>query len=82
MTKTHFHVYYFHDRENDLVEIHAVWGAVGRGKFVPHLCGRFFSLKRVSYRLVRRSPLRVTTTSLFTAALDVRLLAADSAWRQ
>lgn len=28
MTKTRFHIYYFHDRENDLVEIHAVWGAV------------------------------------------------------
>jgi len=32
MKSTRFHVYYFHDRENDLVEIHSVWGAVrGRG---------------------------------------------------
>jgi hypothetical protein len=28
MKKTRCHVYYFHDREHDLVEIHSVWGAV------------------------------------------------------
>lgn len=27
MKKTGCHVYYFHDREHDLVEIHSVWGA-------------------------------------------------------
>ena len=27
MKKTRCHVYYFHDRELDLVEIHTVWGA-------------------------------------------------------
>lgn len=27
MTKTRRHVYYFHDREHDLVEVHSVWGA-------------------------------------------------------
>jgi plasmid stabilization system protein ParE len=27
MTKTRCHVYYFHDREHDLVEVHTVWGA-------------------------------------------------------
>ena len=27
MKKTRCHVYYFHDRERDLVEIHSVWGA-------------------------------------------------------
>lgn len=27
MKKTRCHVYYFHDRENDLVEVHSVWGA-------------------------------------------------------
>jgi plasmid stabilization system protein ParE len=27
MKKTRCHVYYFHDRENDLVEIHTIWGA-------------------------------------------------------
>ena len=27
MKKTRCHVYYFHDREQDLVEIHTVWGA-------------------------------------------------------
>lgn len=25
--KTRCHVYYFHDRENDVVEIHTIWGA-------------------------------------------------------
>ena len=28
MKKTRCHVYYFHDRENDVVEVHSVWGAV------------------------------------------------------
>jgi plasmid stabilization system protein ParE len=27
MKKVRCHVYYFHDRENDLIEIHSVWGA-------------------------------------------------------
>lgn len=27
MKKTRCHVYYFHDRENDVVEIHTIWGA-------------------------------------------------------
>ncbi|MGC4065037.1 MAG: hypothetical protein QM784_10455 [Polyangiaceae bacterium] len=27
MTKTRCHVYYFHDRENDIIEVHSVWGA-------------------------------------------------------
>ena len=27
MKKTGCHVYYFHDREHDLVEIHSIWGA-------------------------------------------------------
>ena len=27
MQKTRCHVYYFHDAEHDLVEIHSVWGA-------------------------------------------------------
>ncbi len=27
MKKTRCHVYYFHDRENDLVEVHTIWGA-------------------------------------------------------
>ena len=27
MKKTRCHVYYFHDREQDLVEIHTVWGS-------------------------------------------------------
>jgi len=27
MKKTRCHVYYFHDRDEDLVEIHTVWGA-------------------------------------------------------
>jgi plasmid stabilization system protein ParE len=27
MKKTRCHMYYFHDRERDLVEIHSVWGA-------------------------------------------------------
>lgn len=27
MKKTRCHVYYFHDREQDLIEIHSVWGA-------------------------------------------------------
>ena len=27
MTKTRCHVYYFHDQEHDLVEIHSIWGA-------------------------------------------------------
>ena len=32
MNKTRCHVYYFHDREHDLLEVHTVWGAHrGRG---------------------------------------------------
>jgi plasmid stabilization system protein ParE len=32
MTKTRCHVYYFHDAEQDRVEIHSIWGARrGRG---------------------------------------------------
>jgi plasmid stabilization system protein ParE len=27
MKKTNCHVYYFHDREHDLVEVHSIWGA-------------------------------------------------------
>lgn len=27
MPKTGCHVYYFHDREHDLIEIHSIWGA-------------------------------------------------------
>src|SRR3954462_11970354 len=27
MKKTHCHVYYFHDAERDVVEIHSIWGA-------------------------------------------------------
>jgi len=27
MKKTRCHVYYFHDRDKDLVEVHTVWGA-------------------------------------------------------
>jgi plasmid stabilization system protein ParE len=27
MMKTRCHVYYFHDREHDLVEVHTIWGA-------------------------------------------------------
>ncbi len=27
MKKTRCYVYYFHDREHDLVEIHTIWGA-------------------------------------------------------
>jgi plasmid stabilization system protein ParE len=27
MRKTRCHVYYFHDRERDLIEIHSVWSA-------------------------------------------------------
>jgi plasmid stabilization system protein ParE len=27
MKKTRCHVYYFHDRGNDVVEVHTVWGA-------------------------------------------------------
>jgi plasmid stabilization system protein ParE len=27
MTKTRCHVYYFHDHERDLIEIHSIWGA-------------------------------------------------------
>jgi plasmid stabilization system protein ParE len=27
MKKTRCHLYYFHDRERDLVEVHSVWGA-------------------------------------------------------
>jgi len=27
MTKTRCHVYYFHDRENVLIEVHTIWGA-------------------------------------------------------
>ena len=35
MKKTRCHVYYFHDRERDLVEVHSVWGA--RKKHGPRL---------------------------------------------
>ena len=28
MKKTRCHVYYFHDRQHDLVEVHSVWGAL------------------------------------------------------
>lgn len=27
MKKTLCHVYYFHDRESDVVEVHTIWGA-------------------------------------------------------
>ena|SRR5688572_2804536 len=27
MTKTRCHVYYFHDEQKDVIEIHSVWGA-------------------------------------------------------
>jgi len=27
MAKTRCHVYYFHDLEHDLIEVHSVWGA-------------------------------------------------------
>ena len=27
MPKTGCHVYYFHDRERDLIEVHSIWGA-------------------------------------------------------
>lgn len=27
MKKTGCHVYYFHDREHDLIEVHSIWGA-------------------------------------------------------
>lgn len=27
MTKTRCHVYYFHDRQHALVEVHSIWGA-------------------------------------------------------
>jgi hypothetical protein len=27
MKKTGCHVYYFHDRERDLIEVHSIWGA-------------------------------------------------------
>ncbi|MGH7283492.1 MAG: hypothetical protein ACRELY_18355 [Polyangiaceae bacterium] len=27
MKKTRCHLYYFHDRERDVIEIHSVWGA-------------------------------------------------------
>ena len=27
MTKTRCHVYYFHDHQRDLIEIHSIWGA-------------------------------------------------------
>ena len=27
MTKVRCHVYYFHDHERDIVEIHSIWGA-------------------------------------------------------
>ncbi|HEY5959448.1 MAG TPA: hypothetical protein VIV60_22975 [Polyangiaceae bacterium] len=27
MSKTRCHVYYVHDRDNDILEIHSVWGA-------------------------------------------------------
>jgi len=30
MKKTRCHVYYFHDREHDIIEIHSVWGALRR----------------------------------------------------
>ena len=35
MKKTRCHVYYFYDREHDLIEIHSVWGA--RRKHGPKL---------------------------------------------
>ena len=35
MKKTRCHVYYFHDRDRDLIEIHSVWGA--RKKRGPEL---------------------------------------------
>ena len=35
MMKTRCHVYYFHDREHDLVEVHSVWGV--RRKYGPNL---------------------------------------------
>jgi plasmid stabilization system protein ParE len=35
MSKTRCHVYYFHDRANDILEIHSVWGA--RRKRSPRL---------------------------------------------
>lgn len=32
MTKTRCHVYYFHDREHEIVEVHTIWGSHrGRG---------------------------------------------------
>jgi plasmid stabilization system protein ParE len=27
MKKTNCHVYYFHDREHELIEVHSIWGA-------------------------------------------------------
>lgn len=35
MKKTGCHVYYFHDREGDLIEIHSIWG--GRRERGPRL---------------------------------------------
>ena len=35
MKKTRCHVYYFHDEQRDLIEIHSIWGA--RRKRGPHL---------------------------------------------
>ena len=35
LKKTRCHVYYFHDREHDLLEIHSVWG--GRKRRGPKL---------------------------------------------
>lgn len=34
MRRARCHVYYFHDRENDQIEIHSIWGAQRRR---PHL---------------------------------------------
>jgi hypothetical protein len=31
MKKTGCHVYYFHDREHDLVEVHSIWGTRREG---------------------------------------------------
>lgn len=35
MRKTRCHVYYFHDHEHGVVEIHSIWGAIrGRGPVI------------------------------------------------
>ena len=31
MKKTGCHVYYFHDRERDVIEVHSIWGARREG---------------------------------------------------